>query len=110
MGIQQPNETLQAALAYIRRGWNPLPIPFGTKVPIDDGWQQRVIDAVTVAQHFNAQARMSASSWARHLAGSLMLTWIAPKQLPSPHTSYRKRARSWVAPASATHIFCITPS
>jgi hypothetical protein len=28
MGIQQPNETLQVALGYIQRGWNPLPIPF----------------------------------------------------------------------------------
>jgi P4 family phage/plasmid primase-like protien len=55
MGIQQPNETLQVALGYIQRGWNPLPIPFRTKVPIDDRWQQRVIDAATVAQHFNGQ-------------------------------------------------------
>jgi hypothetical protein len=44
---------LTAAQDYIRRGWNPVPIPFRTKFPIDDGWQLRVINDANVASHFN---------------------------------------------------------
>src|ERR1700674_5742241 len=36
---------LQTALAYIARGWNPVPIPHRMKGPRDDGWQTRRIDA-----------------------------------------------------------------
>jgi hypothetical protein len=44
---------LAAAQEYIRRGWNPVPIPFRTKFPIDDDWQLRVINDANVADHFN---------------------------------------------------------
>jgi hypothetical protein len=44
---------LDAARAYVARGWNPVPIPYRMKGPVDQGWQLRVIDDSTVADHFN---------------------------------------------------------
>jgi alkylhydroperoxidase family enzyme len=49
--------TLDIALAYIRRNWNPVPAPHGAKTPIDSGWQKRVITEENVADHFNGQAQ-----------------------------------------------------
>src|SRR3954453_2242707 len=48
---------LDLALRYIRRGWNPVPIPFKAKRPIDKGWQERVITAENAPQFFNGQAQ-----------------------------------------------------
>ncbi len=33
----------EAARAYVARGWNPLPLPFKSKIPPDKSWQLRVI-------------------------------------------------------------------
>jgi hypothetical protein len=44
---------LELALAYIERGWNPLPVPLRGKRPVDTGWQLRIIDAASAARHFN---------------------------------------------------------
>jgi hypothetical protein len=44
---------LQAAQAYVARGWNPLPLPFKAKKPTDDGWQNRVIGAADLPRYFN---------------------------------------------------------
>jgi hypothetical protein len=44
---------LEVALTYIARGWNPVPIPFRAKRPLEDGWQHRVIDAEGAPRHFN---------------------------------------------------------
>jgi putative DNA primase/helicase len=41
------------ALDYIRRGWNPLPLPYKTKTPLDMGWHKRVIREEDVPKHFN---------------------------------------------------------
>jgi Bifunctional DNA primase/polymerase, N-terminal len=45
---------LDVAMAYIARGWNPVPVRFRTKTPIGDDWQKRQIDAATAPYHFNA--------------------------------------------------------
>jgi hypothetical protein len=37
---------LLAALDYIRRGWNPVPLEYGTKKPIGDKWQNRIITEI----------------------------------------------------------------
>ena len=29
----------EAARTYVARGWNPLPLPFKSKIPPDKGWQ-----------------------------------------------------------------------
>jgi hypothetical protein len=44
---------LVVALDYIARGWNPLPLPYRTKRPTDDSWQNRVIDADSAPCFFN---------------------------------------------------------
>jgi hypothetical protein len=44
---------LETALDYISRGWNPLPVPHGSKRPIGDAWQSRIIDATSAPRHFN---------------------------------------------------------
>jgi hypothetical protein len=44
---------IETALAYIQRGWNPVPIPHRTKAPRGDGWQHRRITLETAPQYFN---------------------------------------------------------
>jgi hypothetical protein len=44
---------LNVALNYINRGWNPVPIPRGTKAPQDAGWHTRIIDAMSAPLYFN---------------------------------------------------------
>jgi RecA-family ATPase len=44
---------LNVALKYINRGWNPVPIPHGTKAPQQAGWHTRLIDAASAPQYFN---------------------------------------------------------
>jgi putative DNA primase/helicase len=44
---------LNIALSYIRRGWNPIPIPYRSKNPGVDGWQKRRITEETAAQFFS---------------------------------------------------------
>jgi hypothetical protein len=45
---------IDIALDYIRRGWNPVPVKFGSKVPLGEAWQERTITAETAAQFFNS--------------------------------------------------------
>ena len=44
---------LEAASAYIARGWNPVPLPFKKKRPVGRAWPQRKINASNVARFFN---------------------------------------------------------
>ena len=46
---------LQAAQAYVARGWNPLPLPFKSKIPTDTGWQKRVIREPDLPRYFNGK-------------------------------------------------------
>ncbi len=46
---------LQAAQAYVARGWNPLPLPFKSKIPTDKGWQKRVIGEPDLPRYFNGK-------------------------------------------------------
>jgi hypothetical protein len=48
---------LDQALAYINRGWNPVPIPHKGKRPLDDNWQSRLIDADSAPRYFNGGAQ-----------------------------------------------------
>src|SRR3954453_1412998 len=48
---------LDLALRYIRRGLNPVPIPFKAKRPPDKGWQERVITAENAPQFFDGQTQ-----------------------------------------------------
>src|SRR5262245_10050666 len=44
---------LDIALNYIKRGWNPVPIPYRTKAPEGTGWHARVIDASSAPRYFD---------------------------------------------------------
>jgi hypothetical protein len=44
---------LDAAIAYHRRGWSPLPVPFRSKKCLLDGWPQLRLTEETIPQHFN---------------------------------------------------------
>ena len=46
---------LDVARDCIKRGWNPVPIPFLKKGPISPGWQERRISKDNVAAHFNVE-------------------------------------------------------
>jgi Bifunctional DNA primase/polymerase, N-terminal len=52
-GMIAANTALEIALDYIGRGWNPVPVPFRGKKPLDDEWQKRIINAATAPAHFN---------------------------------------------------------
>lgn len=43
------------AMAYVARGWNPVPIPYKTKGPKGKGWHLRKIDAAAVPRFFNGR-------------------------------------------------------
>jgi hypothetical protein len=45
--------SLDIALNYILRGWNPVPIPLRAKKPTGNRWQKRVITAQTAPRYFN---------------------------------------------------------
>src|SRR4051794_33921000 len=45
------------AIRYIRRGWNPVPVPHRAKRPTDDGWQKRIIDEASAPRYFNGKAQ-----------------------------------------------------
>jgi len=47
--------SLEIALQYIALGWNPVPIPFKKKRPVDEAWQKRKIDASNAERFFNCQ-------------------------------------------------------
>src|SRR6516225_2534746 len=44
---------LGIALEYINRGWNPVPVPYRSKNPGADGWQNRIISADDAPRHFD---------------------------------------------------------
>ena len=46
---------LDVARRCISRGWNPVPVPFRKKAPIDIEWQKRVITEDNVAEYFNGK-------------------------------------------------------
>jgi RecA-family ATPase len=46
-------DPLAIALAYIARGWAPVPVPHRSKNPGFDGWQKLRITAETASEHFN---------------------------------------------------------
>jgi AAA domain/Bifunctional DNA primase/polymerase, N-terminal len=46
---------LQIALAYISRGWTPVPIPFRQKKPVIDDWPNLRIDASNAHQYFDGE-------------------------------------------------------
>ena len=44
---------LAIALGYIKRGWNPVPVPYREKGPRGKSWQTRIIDAAAAPSFFN---------------------------------------------------------
>jgi putative DNA primase/helicase len=50
--IHMKATALNIAHTYIARGWNPVPLPFRTKKPVDDAWQHRVIGRDNVGDYF----------------------------------------------------------
>src|SRR4051794_7335588 len=46
---------LEAAVGYAGRGWNPLPLPFKSKIPQGTGWHERVISAADLPKYFNGR-------------------------------------------------------
>src|ERR1700739_3509626 len=47
---------LEIAIAYIKRGWNPLPIPYKSKKPTINGWQNLRIGENDAPKFFNGSA------------------------------------------------------
>jgi Bifunctional DNA primase/polymerase, N-terminal len=47
---------LDIALDYLARGWNPVPVEFGSKKPVGLAWQTRTLTAETASQYFNGAA------------------------------------------------------
>ena len=49
--------TLDIALEYIRRGWEPIPIPHKSKRPAGDEWKTQRITQANAPQWFNGEAQ-----------------------------------------------------
>jgi transposase len=52
---ERASSMIDAARAYIRRGWRPVPVPFREKAPRALDWQTLRLDERTLAEHFNGQ-------------------------------------------------------
>src|SRR5437660_10586046 len=48
---------LEAALGWIERGFSPVPIPYRSKKPVLESWQQLDITADTASQFFNVESQ-----------------------------------------------------
>lgn len=49
------HSALDVARSYLRRGWMPLPVPFRSKKPGFDGWQNFSVTEADLPRHFNCQ-------------------------------------------------------
>ncbi|SDJ18121.1 MULTISPECIES: AAA family ATPase [Bradyrhizobium] len=47
------SDALAIASRYKARGWNPVPIPYRKKKPVDDAWQTRDLTEATLPKYFN---------------------------------------------------------
>lgn len=47
------SDALAIASSYKARGWNPVPIPYRKKKPIDDAWQTRDLTDAALPKYFN---------------------------------------------------------
>ncbi|MBI4498112.1 MAG: DUF3987 domain-containing protein [Chloroflexi bacterium] len=47
---------LTIAQDYLARGWQPIPVPHRTKVPVLKGWQELRLTAADLPAHFNGRA------------------------------------------------------
>jgi len=59
---------VEIALDYHRRGWCPIPIPFGKKAPVIPGWQDLRLTPSEIEQRFSSQSNIGvingeASNW-----------------------------------------------
>ena len=48
-----PSPTLEAAIAYCRRGWSPIPVPYRSKNPGYNGWEQTRLKEDELSSRFN---------------------------------------------------------
>jgi hypothetical protein len=55
MNQHVPKTARDIAMEYAQRGWNPVPVPFKSKVPSGTEWQKRVIREEDVPAFFNGQ-------------------------------------------------------
>ena len=49
--------TAECARVYAARGWSYIPVPFKSKKPIVDQWQNLRLTVVDIPQHFNGQSQ-----------------------------------------------------
>ena len=50
---EHPHNLLEAARWYRSRGYAPIPVPAGSKIPVLKGWQTLRLDEPDLPQHFN---------------------------------------------------------
>jgi hypothetical protein len=48
------NTPLAIALSYIKRGWHPIPLPYGAKSPTGNEWQNLKITETNAHEYFNS--------------------------------------------------------
>lgn len=57
-----PNDPLEAAIDYLARGWQPIPIPWQngnpTKAPTYEGWTELILKEEQLAEHFPANVNV----------------------------------------------------
>ena len=51
--VPESSAIIDAARAYVRRGWPPIPVPFRTKRPVLNEWQRLRIDEAQLPRYFD---------------------------------------------------------
>lgn len=108
---------LEAAHSYLQRGWMPLPVPFRSKNPGFDGWQNFTVTEAELSQHFNGQ-RQNIGVLLGKASGDLVdldldcdiAVKLAPRFLPTTGTVFGRQTRPrshwlYVAPISNKATF-----
>src|SRR3954471_2415925 len=55
MAMQAHQTPIEIARSYLRRGWMPLPVPFRSKNPGFNGWQNFTVTEADLPLHFDEQ-------------------------------------------------------
>src|SRR5262245_1929626 len=95
-----PSTPLDIARDALRRGFRPLPVPYGSKAPTIPGWQRLRVRKRTLAQHFNGHEQNVGILLGKPSAGAVDIDLdcrealrLAPIFLPATSARYGRPSK-----------------